>query len=526
MALQFRWSDAPAGGAEEQVSADWSTFTAIFREYAEYVFEYCTSLLSDEREAAGATTVTFITAQALLGYLEEHDRLEAWLYALARRECTSKHPARWEKLPEGAGGDGASAGTAQAQPADDGSGAAASPSARNDDRSDHRSDHRSDDRDDQGSDDRGDGRSDAQGRSAVDEDTDQMHAITRGSARRMAARQALSAFSRLPEEDREVLAAFSALSPRDREVLDLVYWHGLSAVELPAILDIPPQRAQTLLAAAARRFRDAAEDVQAAGEPGQEAEGSADKLAAAMPLARMPAAVWRRASRAAFDPELRAYRSAVVAHAGRLRPDGFPAQPAARAQTLKVSAAVLVPAAVGLALLVYLAGSSSGSPSGQLALAPDGHSAAGAHSPAGSGHGRATARHGALPVASLFPGHVTQGILPVPTPSPTGTNGFTPVPSTSAPAPSSSQPSSISQPPPSKSAKPTPSPSSASPTPTVSAPSPTPTSTGSTSPTATSTSSPQASTSTQASTSSDAPTSVAGAVPRFAPLGTIERLLT
>jgi RNA polymerase sigma factor (sigma-70 family) len=440
MAVQFRRGAAAADDVEEPAGANWSTFTDIFREYAEYIFEYCISLLSDESAAADATVVTFITAQALFGYLESHDRLEAWLYALARRECTSRSPARLEQLPDGVG-SGRDVGRERPDSAQD--------------------------------------------------DTDELSAITRTTERRIAVRQALSAFSRLPEEDREVLAAFSALSPRDREVLDLVYWHGLSPAELPAILDTSAQRAQTLIAEAVRRFRLAAEDVQAAAdEPGQEAGESGDKLAAAMPVATLPAAVWRRASRAAFDPELRSYRNAVVAHGARLRPDGFPAQPAApaaRGQAVKISAALLVSAAVGVAVLVYLAGSSSGTPSGPVPLTPDGQSTpAGVHraaGPAGSAQPHAKRRHGALPITSLFPGQPHRGILPVPTPS--GTNGFTPSPSPSTgqtrPAPSSPA-SSFSQPPPSKSARPSPSPTEASPTPTLSGPSPTPTPSSSSAP--------------------------------------------
>jgi DNA-directed RNA polymerase specialized sigma24 family protein len=482
MAVQFRWSATPDEDAEDPASADWSTFTDIFREYAAYIFEYCVKLLNDEGEAAGATTVTFITAQALLDHLEDYDRLEAWLYALARRECTSKHPARSEKAPEGFGFGAAAAasrpgasagahahgawpaaaggaGTGQDQPAiEAGAAAEGAPAPSADDAL----------------------------ISSAGAETEELSALTRTSERRISARKALSAFSRLAEEDREVLAAFSALSSRDREVLDLVYWHGLSPLELPAILDVPPLRAQTLLAEAVRRFREAAEDIAIAAErSGQEPEGSGDKLAAVVPVARMPSAVWRRASRALFDPDLRGYRDAVIAHVGRLRPDGFPAQrtaPGARAQTLKVTAAVVLPAAAVAVLLVYLAGSSSGGTSpGLLALTPDGPStAAGAHqsgSAPGSAQGHAKAHHGALPITSLFPGHPSQGVLPIP--SPTNTNGSTPTPgqsSVSSSAPTSSQPSSITQPPPSKSAKPTPSPTKASPTPTISNPSPTPTS--------------------------------------------------
>jgi RNA polymerase sigma factor (sigma-70 family) len=511
MAAQFRRSATPDEDAQEPASADWSTFTNIFREYAEYVFEYCVKLLNDEGEAAEATTITFITAAALLGHLGNYGRLEAWLYALARRECTCRHPARSEQVPDGFGfgagrigssRPGGRAASGQEQPAIGDIAAAEGLSLLGADRASIGS---------------------------ADE-TEELSALTGTSERRISSRKALSAFSRLAEEDREVLAAFSALSPRDREVLDLVYWHGLSPVELPAILDIPPQRAQTMLAAAVHRFRAAAESIAvAAEESGQEPKGSGDKLVAAMPVARMPSAVWRRASRAVFDPELRSYRKAVVAHVGRLRPDGFPTQREAlgtRGQTLKVGAAVLVPTAAAVALLVYLAGSSSGGtvPGGLAPTSTGPSTAAGAQhagNGAGSPQGHAKVHHGALPISSLFPGHPSQGVLPVP--NPTGTNGYTPGPgpsTVSSSAAPSSQPSSISQPPPSKSAKPTPSPTQASPTPTVSTPSPTPTSASpSSSGSSTSTSSPQA------STSSPAQAAIAGAIARLVPLGEIERLL-
>ncbi len=514
MAVQSRSSATPAEDAQERASADWATFSDIFGEYAEYIFEYCVKLLNDESEAAGATTVTFIAAQAMLGHLYNHDRLEAWLYALARRECTSGHPARSEKVPDGAGfgavrngssRPGAGGGTAsgEEQPGLAGSAAVAGLARSNADRA---------------------------GTAAADE-TDELSALTHTSERRISARKALSAFSRLAEEDREVLTAFSALSSRDREVLDLVYWHGLAPAELPAILDIPAQRAQTLLAGAVHRFREAADSVAAAAEEsGQEPEGSGAKLAAAMPVARMPSSVWRRASRAAFDPELRSYRNAVLAHVGRLRPDGFPTQrtaPGARGQTLKVTAAVLVPALAAVALLVYLAGSSSGGTTPGLPTpTPDGASTAAAvhhsRSAAGSPRGHARGHHGALPISSLFPGQPSQGVLPVPNPTSTNGNAPAPAPSTvSSSAAPSSKPSSITQPSPSKSAKPTPSPTKASPTPTISTPSPTPTS-ASPSSSGSSTSSPTTS-SPRAGTSASA---AQMSITRLVPLSTIERLLT
>jgi hypothetical protein len=182
-----------------------------------------------------------------------------------------------------------------------------------------------------------------------------------------------------------------------------------------------------------------------------------------------------------------------------------------------------VPAAAGLALLAYVVGSSSGQPAGQIALTtPDAPStAAGTHQAAatGSKHGHVKARHGALPITSLFPGHSTQGILPVPSP---GTSSYTPAPnpSTASSAPSS-QPSSIG-PPPSHKASPTPTTTKPTPTPTLTEPSPTPTAT----PTSSTTSSPAGTSTSPATTSPTVQTVVSVAIDRLVPLGTLGRYLT
>jgi DNA-directed RNA polymerase specialized sigma24 family protein len=260
MAVVIR-GQMPDEDAQLPIAADWSTFTEIFRGYAEYVFDYCITVLGDENEAAAATTVTFMAAQVLLGRLRDQDRLEAWLYALARRECTSKHPARAEPQPEAFWPSSGRPDQDQAY------GDSPAPLPRRE--------------------------------PPARPDAAAPEAAAPAADRKRAARRVLSAFSQLSEDDREVLAAFSALSAADREVLDLVYWHGLAPAELPAILGLPAQRAQALLAEAVHRFRLAAEEIAAAA--GEQAAGD-DRLFAAMPEARMPASVWRRASPAVFYP--------------------------------------------------------------------------------------------------------------------------------------------------------------------------------------------------------------------------------
>ncbi len=463
----------PAEAQGRRLPTDWKTFTDIFRAYAEYIFDYCIGVLGDQTEAAGATTVTFIQAHSLLGRLQDPNRLEAWLYALARRECTSKHPARAE-TPAGAAqhaADGAQAAEEAGStfaPAEEAgsvaawadvtaSGAALAYEAAT------------------GSADAGDapngGRSH---RNLADDDTDEFNAISPAEERRQAARQVLNAFSALPADDRELLTAFSALPPRDREILDLVYWHGLRPADLAAILGVSAQRAHTVLNAAVRRFRAAAERIQdtaaaADGEP----DRSEDKLLAAMPVARMPNTVWKRTARAATDPDLRSYRDAVVAHAGRLGPNGFPSQPAvpgSRARTLQIAAAVLVPLAGGAALLMIPHGSApTTNGTAPLAATAKASGTTAGSSQTHSAEAKAS-RKADLPIGALFPTHSAQGTPPVVTTVPAGGTHPAPQPSSvHAPSPA---PSRISHPP---SPKPSPSHSSSSPAPTIS-PSPTPTS--------------------------------------------------
>jgi RNA polymerase sigma factor (sigma-70 family) len=469
----------PAGASGRRLPTDWTTFTDIFRAYAEYIFDYCIGVLGDQAEAAGATTVTFIQAQSLLGRLRDPDRLEAWLYALARRECSSKHPARAETSADaphhaayGTQADEAASGFAPADEADAG---IAQPDVTAAAGSAMAAEGAAGSADPGSAPDGGPSR-----RNLADDDTDEFSVIFPDTERRQSARQVLNAFSALPADDRELLTAFSALPPRDREVLDLVYWHGLRPAELAAILGVSTQRAHTVLNAAVRRFRAAAERIQdTAAATGGEPTRSEDKLLAAMPVARMPRTVWRRTVRAVTDPDLRSYREAVVAHAGRLEPNGFPSQaaaPGSRARTLQVAAAVVVPLAGGAALFLYMHGPASAADPAPLAATANASGPSGGSAQAHSAQAKAS-RKGALPIGALFPRHSALGTPPV-TPVPTGGTHRAPRPSPSSVHSPSPAPSSISGPPsskpsPSHSSSPSPTPTTPSPSPTTASPSPT-----------------------------------------------------
>jgi hypothetical protein len=195
------------------------------------------------------------------------------------------------------------------------------------------------------------------------------------------------------------------------------------------------------------------------------------------PLASTPPAVWQGSARMLLDPDLRSSRDAVVAHAVRLRPDGFPeitSAGAARAR-LKLTGLIVtaVPAAAGVAIGLYFAHAPEPSPPSRGASPSSAErGSAAASSPTASAK---PARPPGLPIGSLFPAHRARAFLPVlPAPTPSSVRPK-PKPSPSA---RSSSPSGTFSPPagsPSPSASPTvspaPSPSqSPTPTPTISSP--------------------------------------------------------
>jgi RNA polymerase sigma factor (sigma-70 family) len=60
---------------------------AAYDRYADPLYKYCRSVLSDPAGAAGAVQDTFVIAASRLGELGNPTRLRAWLYAVARNEC-------------------------------------------------------------------------------------------------------------------------------------------------------------------------------------------------------------------------------------------------------------------------------------------------------------------------------------------------------------------------------------------------------------------------------------------------------
>jgi RNA polymerase sigma factor (sigma-70 family) len=87
------------------VAGDPGGLAAAYDRYAEPLYKYCRSMLSNPPDAAGAVRDTFVIASSRLAELRDPGRLRAWLYAVARNEClrilASPRPAPRITVPPG-----------------------------------------------------------------------------------------------------------------------------------------------------------------------------------------------------------------------------------------------------------------------------------------------------------------------------------------------------------------------------------------------------------------------------------------
>jgi len=87
------------------VAGDPSGLAAAYDRYAEPLYTYCRSMLSNPADAADAVQDTFVIASSRLAELRDPGRLRAWLYAVARNECLrilgSPRPAPRLTVPPG-----------------------------------------------------------------------------------------------------------------------------------------------------------------------------------------------------------------------------------------------------------------------------------------------------------------------------------------------------------------------------------------------------------------------------------------
>jgi DNA-directed RNA polymerase specialized sigma24 family protein len=297
VSAQVEREAAPAPDPEV-AAAHVGSLAAIFDAHAAHLFDYCFSLLKADEEAAKATQATLVKALVLLDRLGDPSRLRAWLFALARGECSARESGRAEITRAGQ--------AVRVARADSGS-----------------------------------------------EDGGEPATVRLQFAD-------IEAFGAAPE--RVMTRAFAALPEPDREVLDLVYRHEISAADLPAVLGISAELARTVLAADVLRVQGAAgSDGSWDSALAQEQEAGAARLSS-LPLARLPGSVWPATLAVATDPELQSLRTAVAATAGLLGADGFPAEesPADVPSRKKLMLAsgvlcmgLIAPAAAGAGLFAY-----------------------------------------------------------------------------------------------------------------------------------------------------------------------------
>jgi RNA polymerase sigma factor (sigma-70 family) len=69
------------------VAGDPDGLAAAYDGYADPLFKYCSTLLSDPADAADAVQDTFVIAASRLEGLREPERFRSWLYTVARSEC-------------------------------------------------------------------------------------------------------------------------------------------------------------------------------------------------------------------------------------------------------------------------------------------------------------------------------------------------------------------------------------------------------------------------------------------------------
>jgi hypothetical protein len=403
---------------EMLANGDLASFMEMFDGHAAHLFDYCNDLLGDEEEAASATEVTLIAAQAIL---QDREKIRTWLFALARRECMTLSSER-------ADGSGTEPSDTTRQPTAPVRGDAS---------------HQTDDL--------------ALKSGASDADTAELLIADISGAG-----------SGSPWEP---LPPLSALHQRQREALNLVYRHGIRPDDLAMVLVVPPEEAQALLEAAEADFgRPADASPGSAVAEAEETKTVGVEQMSRLPLAALPPSIWRRTTTALFESELPIGDGdgSRTARRNPVRSQRQPHPSAKGRNRLTVAAATLIPLAAGVAGLLYLthpsgaARSTRGEPISAVTPRADTASS----SPAAASSRDAAKRGPGQHQSAVFPAQPAPGthaISSTPKPEPSGSASPTRTSGSPSPTGSLSPPSTPSpspSPSPSQSPSPSPSPSS------------------------------------------------------------------
>jgi RNA polymerase sigma factor (sigma-70 family) len=77
---------------ESIVAGDSGGLAAAYDEYADLIYAYCRTMLSDPDDAADAVQATFVIAASHSSRLRDPSQLRAWLFAIARNQCLRVGP--------------------------------------------------------------------------------------------------------------------------------------------------------------------------------------------------------------------------------------------------------------------------------------------------------------------------------------------------------------------------------------------------------------------------------------------------
>jgi RNA polymerase sigma factor (sigma-70 family) len=80
-------------------AGDRAAFAELYGEYSERIFGFCVVLLRDADEAADATHDTFVVVLQRIGQLRDLEKLDAWLFAVARHVCYRRLDRRKRVAP-------------------------------------------------------------------------------------------------------------------------------------------------------------------------------------------------------------------------------------------------------------------------------------------------------------------------------------------------------------------------------------------------------------------------------------------